>query len=377
MVIKSIKVSLRNVDNSKKKIFFPGDTIEGICEVEVGSNDGILNCATAEPTNATVEITLRGTSKVQWTETRTVVISSGKTTTTMVYTDTFSSVRPIVDLKKTLTVPNEHQGFHQKLFSFTLPEKGLKTSFEGAHGSIKYEIEAKPPANWFSSLFKPKDALEINVMEDVNVDSRSKRRPTGGQAEKTVCCLFLKSAPVVLEADINHQGFCPGDPIVVNAEMLNGSSRKVKPYVRLVQKTSFIANGGRTKVQSKTFNLASRKDVGWDNILVKGQQHQISSVEFKTPFVPPSIKAGNIIVSYQIEIGLAIPWATTINVPLKVTIGSFRKDDFESDSLPLEYGEHFFNRSNSDSGIEDNVSISSSTSRTKMKKSGRKNGKIS
>lgn len=57
-----------------------------------------------------------------------------------------------------------------------------------------------------------------------------------GQDYKTLCCLWCKSGPIEAICRLDRTGYIPGEDIVINAEITNGSNRKVsRSYVELVQ----------------------------------------------------------------------------------------------------------------------------------------------
>ena len=116
-----------------------------------GEVTGTVVVVTDEPKSYNaITISLKGCGDVHWTETRTV---HGRDPNGREYqrteTDHFHShedyINEVIELWKAEQVPNRvlNPGQYVLPFRFTLLSGRLPSSFVGAHGHIRYEIEAR------------------------------------------------------------------------------------------------------------------------------------------------------------------------------------------------------------------------------------------
>lgn len=115
-------------------------------------------------------------------------------------------------------------GVYRYTFETLLPSM-LPASFEGAHGDIRYNVEACLDIPWrFDKEYKlPFHVVrndDLNAFPDLKIPFRNEQL-------KTFCCLFCKSEPLIITVTIPCGGFTPGSSIPITIEYINKSDVEI------------------------------------------------------------------------------------------------------------------------------------------------------
>ncbi|KAL3865925.1 hypothetical protein ACJMK2_043270, partial [Sinanodonta woodiana] len=115
-------------------------------------------------------------------------------------------------------------GRHSYPFQFQLPSV-IPSSFEGDHGYIRFWIKGTIEKNrrtyHVTKLpFTVISPLDLNKLPAAN-------EPVHIAKCKKLCCLCCLTGPITASLSLAKRGYVPGEPIRIEAEILNMSSRKV------------------------------------------------------------------------------------------------------------------------------------------------------
>ncbi|KAJ8303884.1 hypothetical protein KUTeg_017467, partial [Tegillarca granosa] len=206
-------------------------------------------------------------------------------------------------------------GRHTFPFSFLLPPN-LPSSFEGAHGYVRYTVKATIDKPWKFD-HDTKRPFTVICLLDLNLQPNAASGAQGTNS-KMLCCLCCKSGPISGTVRIDRIGYVPGEAICINAETENLSNRKCDVSARLVMYTTFRAT---TKSRTSCTEVARLTHP----TLEEGGSDIWSGERMAIPPVPPSFLVGcNIIdISYILEfvIDPSGP-AFKLSIPLEIIIGT-------------------------------------------------------
>ncbi|KAM9446084.1 arrestin domain-containing protein 3-like isoform 2-T2 [Clarias gariepinus] len=132
-------------------------------------------------------------------------------------------------------------GVHVYPFIFQIPHQNMPASFKGYHGKVVYFLEAKLCR---SLVMAKKTKTYFNYIPRGDMSIPDLMTPQYRNKEKKM--MFPASGRVSMDARIEKMGFLLGEQIMVKLDVINNSSRSVKPKFILYQKQSFIASKKRT-----------------------------------------------------------------------------------------------------------------------------------
>ncbi|XP_026994420.2 arrestin domain-containing protein 3-like isoform X1 [Tachysurus fulvidraco] len=237
--IKNISVVFEPLNESNT--FTNGDHISGRVTLEVGKETQIESLL----------IKAKGKASVMWTETY------GKTT--VVYHDKetcFELILFFIQKQKTegqdgySLLTNEcgqcypsivGPGTHVYPFTFQIPQQDMPASFKGHHGKVDYFLEAKLCR---SLSITKKAKVHFNYIPRGDTSVPDLMMSQHGSKEKKM--KFLTSGSVAMDVHIEKKGFHLGEQMTVKIDVVNNSSRTVKPKLILYQKQSFFASKKRS-----------------------------------------------------------------------------------------------------------------------------------
>ncbi|XP_025077865.1 uncharacterized protein LOC112554340 [Pomacea canaliculata] len=201
-------------------------------------------------------------------------------------------------------------------FCFGLPPN-LPSSFEGAHGYVRYFVKAIIDKPWkFDYTFK-RPFTVIGIL-DLNADANAVM-PAEGVNQKTLCCLCCASGPITAAFHLERRGYVPGEAIKLLADIRNNSNRKMeKSYIDLRMITTFHAT---TKTRTNV------KEIGRivEGPIEEGQSFSWEGKVFVLPPLPPSYLAGCKIIDIRYILQLNVdPCGPSLDleVPLEIIIGT-------------------------------------------------------
>lgn len=122
------------------------------------------------------------------------------------------------------------EGLHTYNCELQLPVN-IPSSVEGAHGHIRYRVEAELEVSWSLNLkaYKPFTVIRI---EDLN-NFPELRQPYEVQEIKKFCSLFCSSNPLSIRICMPRTGFSVCEKIPLSFELNNQSSRNVA-YIAVI-----------------------------------------------------------------------------------------------------------------------------------------------
>ncbi|CAH1247563.1 ARRDC3 [Branchiostoma lanceolatum] len=196
--------------------------------------------------------------------------------------------------------PTLGAGHHVYPFQYQLPVQGLPTSFEGAHGYIRYSIKGTIDKPWKFD-HTTKRAFTVLEMVDLNQEPNA-LAPLMGQQSKTLCCLCCASGPIELQVQADRSAYCPGEPIIIRGSLENNSSSKItKVTAKLKQDVVYHAHHPIHKTRHDSKTLGEVEGEGCD----QGGSVQLN-MNLPVPAIPPSnLRSCNIIdLTYILNVSL-------------------------------------------------------------------------
>ena len=219
--------------------------------------------------------------------------------------------------KSTILLDNRNQltrqalpaGEHRFPFRFRLTGSRLPTSFKGSLGYISYFVGAKV----VRSLSK-KDivaSVEIPFVETVDIKSDQLLKPVYDGKMKTAYGLLGDSSPITLRVRLDRSGFCIGESITIQADVQNGSGRKVPLQAKLVRKIQFSATDLQADCTSEVLTTVSGPQIA------PGDFWQWNSDSLVVPPTEPTIATCSYIsVFYVLKVSVVIPQARNCTITM-------------------------------------------------------------
>jgi len=270
-----------------------------------------------------LEIVLSGNAHVHWTETNTYGTGDNQTTETVRYsaTDKFFEDMTVHLWGNESGSEEMAAGEHNFPFHFQLPTDGrLPSSYEsgfGTTGYIRYSLKATIVRSGLKFNYNAKRIINVNEIVDVNKPWLTS--PLSKSKEKTFCCLWCASGPLVLSATIDRGAYCPNEWISISTEVENHSNRRVNSVRAALKQVVAMFAGGKSRRYTK--NIERIQDVGID-------AHGSSSWNNKLLLVPSTVPTIDILschilnVTYVLTITLEVHNAFDLHVEIPVKIGT-------------------------------------------------------
>ncbi|XP_064605367.1 arrestin domain-containing protein 3-like [Liolophura sinensis] len=297
--------------NNPQAVYFCGQVIEGYVSVDL-----------REPMKMRgLRLLFEGGANVHWTEQHTTGSGKNRRTVTRHYSARESYFSQILVLYGKAPGaggdnPVHPAGQHMYPFRLQLPY-GIPSSFETTVGRVRYTISGVIDKPWKFD-HKTKAAFTVINLLDLNREPLALSVPQG-QNSKTLCCLCCKSGPIEAVCRLERMGYVPGEAIVINAEITNGSSRKMScSYAELSQVISFHAS---TKTKSSTTVIARVNH----SEIAPGGSDVWSGDRLHIPPIPPSRLDGCSIIDITYILKFCVDPsgpAFDLQIPLNILIGS-------------------------------------------------------
>ncbi|XP_078484314.1 arrestin domain-containing protein 3 [Ciona intestinalis] len=330
-----IKVAI-TFTNDKNK-YKTGDVVSGNASIEVLEN----------PTKVLwLKVQMIGFCKVKWTK------GSGDDEKTYKGREEYFVKDSFIWGGESQPETSISTGNHLKPFSFTIPHN-CPSSFMSRYGDIFYgvqvvylkpgllsteEITALPfmLQNPVDLTSEPR-AAHFFIMFATILQSFFDRYKVQGEQEDSCCCCSKSSAKFDLTTD--KAGYVPGDKVIFNGFIDNGSAEPMKYTMILIQNvTCFgkrsdfsLTSSGNTKQKEKEFSVAK-----WKSEPIPSNQRKTLRNE-ATLTIPDVVATGlyycNIIdVAYTLQVRCTLPGLCGASMdlqPMTVTIGSKISDETE------------------------------------------------
>ena len=289
-------------------MYFPGSNIEGNVTLELSEPKKMQG----------ISIVLSGQAYVHWTEQRTHDTEGGERRTETIHHSDSETI--LNSLMIQLWGDGKHSqelaaGRYSFPFKYQLPSNlVLPTSYESETGFIRYSLTATISRSWKFN-HTTKRAITINEIVDINTPQLTARLSSSN--EKTLCCLCCASGPISLSVTTDRGGYCSGESIAISTEAENHSNRRITVVqATLKQIVVYYARGHShtsvnviQKVQGPGIEAGGTSN--WSNELLP------------IPATVPCIDSCRILkLSYILQVTLAIPRSSDLNVTIPIKIGN-------------------------------------------------------
>lgn len=111
-------------------------------------------------------------------------------------------------------------------FEVQLPTYNVFTSFNGDFGRVEYTIYATVKRSFWKLDYKTRKTINVQAIKDLNQEPMT-AIPGAWKISKTFCCLCCASGLLTLYVKLPRTGYCPGDCILIEVDINNGSSREI------------------------------------------------------------------------------------------------------------------------------------------------------
>lgn len=268
-----------------------------------------------------IQLEMVGSASVHWSERHSTGSGKNRRTTTRHYrsNETYFNNNVILfgNSGGMFSDTSMHPaGNYSYPFQMQLPNS-LPSSFEGAHGNVRYYIKCAIDRPWkfdhkTKRVFTVISQLDLNRVPDALISQQRVNT-------KTLCCWCCASGPIEATVRINRKGYVPGEDIPICAEISNGSNRSVSgTKAELIMTTRFHAT---SKSKSVTRIVAVKKM----GRIEEGEHQSWNNVPLHIPPVPPSDLVGCRIIDVVYYIKFTVDPsgpATDMEVLIPVTIGT-------------------------------------------------------
>ncbi|XP_060763093.1 arrestin domain-containing protein 3-like [Neoarius graeffei] len=200
-------------------------------------------------------------------------------------------------------------GIHVYPFTFQIPHQDMPASFKGTHGKVVYSLEAK----LCRSMSVPKKAkVHFYYVPQGDMSTPDLMMSQHGYKEKKM--KFFTSGSVAMDVHTEKTGFHLGEQIKVKVDIVNNSSRTIKPKFSLYQKQSCFAAKKR-KVCTKEL----LKEKG-DPIDPSTKQCVIKVLNIPADTCVSILNCKVLKVEYRLKVYLDIKFANNPEIKLPVVI---------------------------------------------------------
>ncbi|KAK3514580.1 hypothetical protein QTP70_021634 [Hemibagrus guttatus] len=290
--VKNISISFDPLNESNT--FINGDHLSGRVTLEVVKETNIEK----------LFIKAKGKASVLWTE------NYGNST--VVYYDKetcFKSIQYFIQEQKIEDSRIVGPGTHVYPFTFQIPHQDMPASFKGYHGKVVYFLEAK----LCRSLAIPKkDKVHFNYVPRGDMSVPDLMMSQHEYKEKKM--KFLTSGSVTMDVHTEKMGFHLGEQMTVKMDVVNNSSRTVRPKLILYQKQSFFASKKRSV---RTKELLKEKG---DPIEPSTKQTVTKVLNIPADISISILNCRVLKVEYRLKVHLDIKFACNPEIKLPVVV---------------------------------------------------------
>ncbi|XP_055849708.1 arrestin domain-containing protein 17-like [Episyrphus balteatus] len=227
-----------------------------------------------------IYITIKGSAKVRWTETKSR--HNSNTNKTEHYTVEYKGDRKYLH-SETMIVGSMDLpiGTHEYTFSTPLPPQ-IPSSISDEYGHVSYEVELK--------LDRPMRIDDVytncfTVIHPINLNyDPSYLQAVIDTEQKNFCCFCCESGPLNSELRTQFGGYAPGQKLHFTVTLDNESDRDIEECsVELVRKTSFHSDSPEHKEKKSRTVISTLELPGVTRFCKK-----LHEGSFTIPPLPPS-----------------------------------------------------------------------------------------
>ncbi|XP_033112535.1 arrestin domain-containing protein 3-like [Anneissia japonica] len=302
-------------------VYAPGNVVSGRVDIAVEKDVNLRLC----------EIHFKGLANVHWSEQHSSGSGKNRHTRTVHYraNEDYFNVQQQLLVKGANNEVVLSAGHHCFPFSFQLPHSNLPTTFEGAHGWVRYYLEAVLDETWWK--FNKRCKVGITVISPVDCNANPVLlNPMRRDETKEVCCCCC-ATHINASFEIQRQAYCAGESIVHTGEVNNGSSRDLEPFIELYQRVLFKATRKTRKIDNLVCKI-SEPEIG------EGKRHGWNQKPLLIPPIAPTLTNCSIIeASYFVRLHVDIPMAVDCRIDIPVLIGTIPANVYSS-GYNTQYG---------------------------------------
>ena len=221
-------------------------------------------------------------------------------------------------------------------FSFDLTEK-LPSSYEGELGYIRYLVKSKiekPDRN--NAVVN--SAITINELIDANNSMYAQGQ--GGEFLKEIRCFCYKGGQVEMNANIDRNCYCPGETIIINAEVQNKTNTDMYSlHAKLIQIVTYNAQRKNNENRTRRKRKSIRKQIAilTGPLVLKGKTISWVNQAFGIPAATATITQSSVItVHYNLKVMVALPVGIEPAINMHITIGTI--PHLLTSGTPVKYG---------------------------------------
>lgn len=302
--------------NNPQVVYFPGQAIQGQLLVELNADMKMRG----------IRVKCRGKGHVYW--------STGSGDNRRTYSATEEYLETVLILYGNPPSSSADvilsAGKHAFPFQFLLPVN-LPGSFEGKSNCyVRYWLKGTIDRPWkfdpeYKLLFTLGSVLDLNTVPNAPA-------PAQTTDSKTVCCCCCESPPITATFRLDRSGYVPGENIICNAEINEGTGKGVhSSKIKLIMTTTYRTHGGSKK--RETHEIASLRHGP-----ISAGGHDVWSGEMLlVPPVPPSFLPYCNIIEIDYIVQLSVDVADTpfdLTLPIPVIIGTIPLQSVVSQYMP-------------------------------------------
>ena len=309
------KIDYLTISLSKKHaIYFPGEVLHGTISFKVSERLKINQ----------LTLIAEGDTNVHWNE----ISGSGRNRMTKTHKafEKYFRFEIVILSKSTTTANNTSQnsgelyldvGAHSHPFQIHLPNN-LPTSFEHPLGRIRYWCIAKIDMPW---SFDRQTIKMFTVLNHLDLNNfKSLFEPHSLSDSRKLCCLCCSSGPIVLSLQMDKVGFVPGEFMMLNIVLENGSNRDLTgPKVEFYSKLRLHASCKSKTITRLVYLLNLDKQVS------ARSTEKFDKIQIPLPqLCPTSMNMCKILdVSYFLSVRLDISLSSiSMDLNLPIVIGT-------------------------------------------------------
>ncbi|XP_037948386.1 arrestin domain-containing protein 17 [Teleopsis dalmanni] len=314
MGIKGCEIQLDNPWNT----YYAGQTVNGQVKITFDAPKKVRG----------IIIRFLGEANTEWSETRSVTNSEGKTEDETEYLkghEEYFQIQYYLLGGKNSAEIELPAGTHTYPFTCALPPT-LPSSFEGEFGHVRYTIKVTLDRPWkFDQDMKM--AFTVIAPVDLNLNPRVKE-PFKLDLEKTFCCFCCRSGPLQVITSVPVTGYVSGQIVPITCECDNASNVTINSVKFVLRKrvTFHTTQPRREKKESKI--TISELSIG----PVSNGESRTFNQQLEVPPLPPTnlMNCGIIALDYDLHIECEVSGPhrnLTGNIP--ITLGTIPLASFK------------------------------------------------
>ncbi|KAK5871349.1 hypothetical protein PBY51_004234 [Eleginops maclovinus] len=201
------------------------------------------------------------------------------------------------------------KGRHVFPFAFQIPDGKIPSSLKAGIGNIQHKLKAELKQ---SMKLTKKTKTHFTFVSKADMDIPGLLEPQYGSKDKSV--KVFGSGIISMDDQTKQMGYKQGKDLKVTVEVINNSTRSVKPKLILYEKKSFFAQG-RRRVSTNDI-LKEKMDA-----VASSNKETLAQVINIPRELPSSILNCSIIkVEYRLKVHLDVKYASDPEIKLPIVI---------------------------------------------------------